>query len=110
MRTRGRFLDKAHAKLVDLLNDQGESAVHEAATMGHFDVVTKLVTAGCPLGAKGSTAAFSLIYAAVQHGNKQLLELLDERGLMEEIGMDDPDPMAAAAREIWRGHMRMTLN
>jgi hypothetical protein len=68
---------------VNATNDQGEGAVHEAATMGHKDVMWKLIHAGASLGEHGSTAAVSLCFAAVTHSNTELLELLASRGLLD---------------------------
>jgi ankyrin repeat protein len=50
--------------------------------MGHTDIVWKLIRMGASLGEAHSTATTVLIHSAVQHGNLELLDLLQERGVM----------------------------
>ena len=61
---------------INATNDQKEGAVHEAALMGHTDVVWKLIAAGADVGEPGSSAVHVMMNGAIQHSNLELLDLL----------------------------------
>ena len=85
---------------INATNEQREGAVHEAASMGHMDVVWKLISAGAALGARGSDAVSGLVYAAVQHDTTDLLSLLQKRGILDvEAASHGRSPLVEAVRQ-----------
>ena len=85
---------------INATNEQREGAVHEAASMGHMDVVWKLISAGAELGARGSDAVSGLVFAAVQHDTTDLLALLQKRGILDvEAKSHGRVPLVEAVRQ-----------
>lgn len=83
----------------DKVNEWGDSAANEAASMGHWDIVWYLADHGADLKRKTEHAHSTLVLSAVRHKSTDALAQLQRRGVnLDQKSWNGGTPLHEAAR------------
>jgi len=89
----------AHGAQANKVNEWGDSAASEAASMGHWDIVWFLADSGADLTRKVEHAHSTLVLSAVRHKSLEALAELKRRGVdLNQRTWNGGTPLHEAAR------------